>query len=1003
MVIYYFASVPLFIYLQYIAYSETANSKEADTIERILVIGKGDLSLVFTVIFFLVLITAISLFLYLNTLKRKNKELQFLYEENEKQRKIFDTLFQISPVGIVVTDLSGKIFTYNQEFVELFKLEKSRNYNGIFVQDLLQDREFRKCFEEIYAKIEEKSKFFNKFNIVLSDGSIRYFRHICNFVESKDVTNYLLINVFVDITEQELFEIKIRKAEEKYRSFIELSTDAIYCFEGKEPISVDLPVEEQIELFFQNGFLSECNLSFAKFYGFSNVQDAIGTPLSKIISPANPSKMALLLNFISNNYSVDGFITNIPDEIGNLKYVQNSMFGVVENGQLIRVWGSFKDITELINLQKQYQETALKYENLIENANSIILHLDLNGNILFINNYGLEFFGYTKDELLGKSVIGTIFPEVESITGRDLTDLIKEIVANPKKFEYNENENVKKDGTRVWIHWKNTPILDSTGKCVEILSVGIDMTDRRKKELELQRTWNFVFSMFDALPDAICLKDGDGKWFYANKTMLEIFNLVGKEIVGKTDLDLIEYDEYYREALEYCVVTDDLAWKSKVPVRSEEIIKTKDGKTVIFDVIKVPSFNSDGTRMGIVVVGRDVTKQKEMENILVESEQKHKEILNALPLPSFVVSNGKVVFANTYAKKLFEELNKNEEIEFTLLRKYFKDEDFNKLIELSSSRKGYEKVSFNVESSDGGKIFAFSYVPVLFEKNYSSMFVLNDVTEQVLYSSYLERVQKELIYQKYELERINKELNEKNKELAELNATKDKFFSIIAHDIKNPVYGIKNLTDEFLRSFDELKFDEMREFVLALNSSSSKLADLVEDLLLWARTQTKTINYNPTEINLKYIVDNTLSFYLETAKQKNIVLLNRIEENTYVYADANCLSTILRNLISNAIKFTNEGGVVRIFSTEIEEFGSLYEKISVQDNGIGIPYEIKDKLLQLDFHYSGLGTRNERGTGLGLSITNELVQLNGGRLWFESTPKIGTTFHFTLPKNKRIE
>ncbi len=190
----------------------------------------------------------------------------------------------------------------------------------------------------------------------------------------------------------------------------------------------------------------------------------------------------------------------------------------------------------------------------------------------------------------------------------------------------------------------------------------------------------------------------------------------------------------------------------------------------------------------------------------------------------------------------------------------------------------------------------------------------------------------------------------------------------------------------------------MREFVFAINSSTSKLADLVEDLLVWARAQTRTINYNPVDFNLRYVVENTLSFYTENAKQKNIVILNRIEEDVNVFADVNCVSTILRNLISNAIKFTFEGGVIRIFSQEIEEDGQLFEQISVQDNGIGIPYEVQDKLLQLDFHYTGLGTKNERGTGLGLTISNELVKLNGGRLWFESTPKVGSTFHFTIPK-----
>lgn len=969
-----------------------------DTISKLLQVRSEDIFLVLLIVIILLVISTLSLLLYLVTTRKKNIQLQLLFEEKEKQRHILDSLFQTAPVGIVVTDSLGIIASYNEEFIRLFKLDKNKSYEGQLLQTLILDNEFQQYYKVALEKRIEKIKDLFEISVVFPDGSVGYFQYKSKFVETQDSSHTLLINIFVEVTKQKQFELSLKKSEEKYRTFVELSTDAIYCFEAKEPVPIDFPIEEQIVLFFKNGFLSDCNLAFAKFYGFESVEDTKGAPLSKIISPANESKMALLLNFISNNYKVDGFITYLNDNNGNLFYVRNSLFGVIENGTLVRVWGVFQNVTDLVNLQRQYQETATKYENLVENVNSIILHIDLNGNIIYINNFGLKFFGYSKEELIGKNVIGTIVPEIESVTGRNLIEQVKNIIAEPLKYEYNINENIRKDGTRVWISWKNTPIYDSNGNCVEILAVGIDITEQRKKELELQRIWNLIYSMFDALPDAISFKDPEGRWIYANQSMMEIFNLVGKEVIGKTDYELIQYDEFFREALEGCAKSDQMAWEAKVPLRLEEKIKTKDGKERIFDLVKVPTFNEDGTRRGIGVVARDVTFLKEVEKLLIESEQKHKEIVNALPLPSFVVSEGKIIFANNNAKKLFNNLLDNAEVDFSVLENYFKEKDFSKLQKIVQKGKLDYYSLFKIETKDGEKIFSVSVAPVSIGTTISTLFVLNDVTEQVLYSSYLEKVQKELIYQRYELERINKELNEKNKELAELNRTKDKFFSIIAHDLKNPVYGVKNLTEEFLRSFDELKYEEMREFVFAINSSTSKLADLVEDLLVWARAQTRTINYNPVDFNLRYVVENTLSFYTENAKQKNIVILNRIEEDVNVFADVNCVSTILRNLISNAIKFTFEGGVIRIFSQEIEEDGQLFEQISVQDNGMGIPYEVQDKLLQLDFHYTGLGTKNERGTGLGLTISNELVKLNGGRLWFESTPKVGSTFHFTIPK-----
>ncbi len=916
------------------------------------------------------------------------------------QKKIIDTIFHTLPVGILITDLEGNIIKINRELCNLFELDNQNDFVSKKILDLISEESFVREIVETTRLVQNKGKVVTSFSIICKDEKIKHIQHICSFEKGEQLT--FLLHIFLDITEQKEIEFAIKKSEEKYKTYIELLSDAVWCFECKHPIPIDLPVEEQIQKIFQTAYLSECNYTFAKFYGFNSIEEARGTLLSSIISSTNLSKVELLKNFIMNNYYLNGFVTSFTAPNGTEFFVRNSLFGILESGKLVRAWGVFQDITDLIKLQKQYQETASQYENLVENLNSIILHMDLGGNILFINSYGARFFGYEKEELLGKSVVGTIVPTIESRTGRDLTNLIEEILQDPKRFEYNENENIKKDGTRVWISWKNTPIYDSTGKCVEILSVGIDLTEQKRKELEILKTWDFVYKMVEALPDAVSFKDGDGRWVYANRSMLEIFNLVGKDVVGKTDLELIEYDEFFREELEGCAKSDELAWEMKTPLQRTEIVKRLDGGRRIFDLIKVPAFNEDGSRRGIAIIARDVTLQKEMEKALQESEMKYKELVNALPLPAIVLQDGKIVFANKFAKETFTFLPDSGG-DFSIFQNFFKSEDYQKLVGAEKSNLGTEITTFNVENIDGDKIFSVSLVSFFYGLKKSVLMVFNEITEQILYSSYLEKVQKELIYQKYELERVNSVLSEKNRELAELNATKDRFFSIIAHDLKNPIYGIKNLSDEFLLSFDELKIDEMREFVFAINSSSTKLVDLIENLLLWAKTQTRTLSYNPVELNLKYVVENTISFFQDSVKQKNIVLLSRINENTTVYADANCLGTILRNLISNAIKFTYEGGVVRIYSLEVEEDGKLFEKISVQDNGMGIPYEIQEKLLQLDFHYTALGTKNERGTGLGLNIVKELVAINGGRIWFESTPKVGSTFHFTLPKKKNTD
>lgn len=950
----------------------------------------------------LLLLSFIALILYIRSSKQEKKRLQNLLEEIKVRERTLNALFENSPVGIVVSDSAGTILSHNKLFLKFFGWDETvglspRTFGDIFAEDHL--KKFLLVFDEL--KKEGSKNLANEMSILLHDGTVRWYYHICSRFENEFVEEDTFLHIFSDITERKDFESKLKREEEQYRTYVELSNDAIWCFEATEPIPISLPVEEQMQLMFEKGFLAECNMTFANFYGFENPLKARGVKLSNIISAENPTKIALLHSFIENGYKLDGFLTTVQDTQGNDIYLRNTLFGIIEQDCLVRAWGAFQNVTELVNLKNKYQEVAKKYRDLINNINSVVLHVNLDGRILFINEYGLKLFGYEADELIGKNVVGTIVPLQESSTGRDLSKLMQEIFANVEQNQYVENENIRKDGTRVWISWKNTPIYSKDGNYYEVLSVGIDITDRKKAEIELQNTWDLIFALMDALPDAVCFKDAEGRWIYANKVMLKLFNLEGKEFKGKTDAELIYFDESYRSAFETCIESDRKTWEKKTTAHYEETIASKDGRENIYDVVKVPIFNSDGTKRGLAVLGRNVTIQKIALGALQESEERYRKLVEGLPLPTLVLHNEDVIFANRPAKNIFQKLNKSVDDYSISVKRYFTGDNFDKLMEIirnPNQRTEPSQIAIDFEGEE--RQFNVSSVPILFGGKDSFLLVLNDITEQKRYSEYLEKLSKELQQQKIELEKINQELAEKNRELKELNSTKDKFFSIITHDLKNPIYGVKSLVSEFNASFDVLNDVEKREFISAIFSSTSKLADLLESLLLWSRTQTRTLPYNPTEVNIKYLVEDTISFHYQNAKQKDIVILQRLEENATAYADVGCVTTILRNLISNAIKFTGQGGVIHISSETIEEDGAKYEKIAVADNGIGIPYEVRDRLLRLDFQHTSLGTSGERGTGLGLIIIKELVELNGGKIWFESELNKGSTFYFTLPKKE---
>lgn len=239
-------------------------------------------------------------------------------------------------------------------------------------------------------------------------------------------------------------------------------------------------------------------------------------------------------------------------------------------------------------------------------------------------------------------------------------------------------------------------------------------------------------------------------------------------------------------------------------------------------------------------------------------------------------------------------------------------------------------------------------------------------------------------------------VKQNEKALHEANATKDKFFSILAHDLKTPLVNLLGLSDLLLEKYERFDEEKKKRYIHNMYSSSKRLHDLVEDLLTWARAQTGKIEWNPAPIDLAVPVNESIFLLKANAEGKEITVHSAIQEHTMVYADARMVLMIIRNLVSNAIKFTPKGGEVEIHSKTL---GS-YEQITIADTGIGIPQAEKHKLFQLDSGYSTPGTAGEQGTGLGLVLCKEFVEKHGGKIWVESDVGKGSQFLFTLPRHK---
>lgn len=247
-----------------------------------------------------------------------------------------------------------------------------------------------------------------------------------------------------------------------------------------------------------------------------------------------------------------------------------------------------------------------------------------------------------------------------------------------------------------------------------------------------------------------------------------------------------------------------------------------------------------------------------------------------------------------------------------------------------------------------------------------------------------------------DLVKAEKKILEYTKELQLINQSKDKFFSIIAHDLKNPFNSLLGFSELLMKNKSDFTEHEIDELIKRIYISSKNTYQLLENLLQWSRSQTGRLDFQPINFDLLAVVNECFALVISEARQKDLTIVNQVNENTEVFADFNMVETIIRNLLTNAIKFSEKGDTIKVYT----KFGKNNKTIiTVEDTGIGIPPDIMDKLFKIDEHHTTPGTNNESGTGLGLILCKEFIEKNGGEICVESEENKGSKFIFSLPSS----
>ena len=273
---------------------------------------------------------------------------------------------------------------------------------------------------------------------------------------------------------------------------------------------------------------------------------------------------------------------------------------------------------------------------------------------------------------------------------------------------------------------------------------------------------------------------------------------------------------------------------------------------------------------------------------------------------------------------------------------------------------------------------------------------LIDINKQFEQDIQIKLQNQELLLKNDYISNLNSELEEKTIQLNEVIAQKDRFLSIIAHDLRAPLHGFMDLTNILISEFNIISANEVKELTFAMHQSSKKLYGLLENLLNWTKIQNGKMPYEPSVLELNSIIMLIIDLYINNANQKKIRFVNKIEPGNYLFCDVNILNTVIRNLVSNALKFTPEGGKITFSSKKKEDY--IY--LIVKDNGVGMSEELISKLFHVDSYVTNKGTNNEEGSGLGLIICKDLAILNKGDIFVESKVGVGTKFTLKLPACK---
>ncbi|WP_339190078.1 PAS domain S-box protein [Paenibacillus sp. FSL R5-0490] len=711
-----------------------------------------------------------------------------------------------------------------------------------------------------------------------------------------------------------------------------------------------------------HGNYIDANPSVERISGYT-LDDLIRMNQSEICPPDSENSRKQYIKEVLAGRSVSNPITFYHKD-GSLKQAEITYVPITEGKEVVGIYGIAKDVTDILEVQRELKEAQEKYQVLADHAQDLITTCAMDGELLYVSPSVYTLLGYKPEEVIGKSFKDYCY----SGDYPDPMDLSK--IGNGCKMRV-----LHKKGHYIWMETLAKPVAGERGKSVQIVSISRDITQHKDAERRLRESRQRYRSLFEHNPAAVYSLNLEGKYSAVNSKLVQMLDiprnkLIGQSFLSNLDKCEVQYGKHYFDMV-----------KQGEPQYYETRVVNSSGRKIEVSVTNVPII-VDKEMVGVYGIVSDITERKEYTERIQELSKQHELILNTVTEGIFGLdADGITMFMNPAAASMFgyeakEFIGKNSHPIIHHTRadgSHLPQEECP--IHMTVLDGQIRSIKEDVFWRKDGSSFLVQYqvTPIIEQGQIQgAVVVFNDVTGE-----------REIV---------------RAKETAELAAqAKSEFLSMVSHEIRTPMNGIVGMTELLIGT--DLS-EEQREYAEIIRDSGDALLNILNDILDFSKLESGKMALAYEPFALRKMLEQVAELFKPRADEKHLEIRYRLNPSIpeFMVGDAIRIRQILVNLVGNALKFTDQGSIevaVDIIKGRKPEDSVL--DFAVQDTGIGIPADKLDQLFQSFSQLHPVINRKYGGTGLGLVISKRLVEIMGGSISVESIEGEGSTFRFAVP------